>query len=78
MENKKYRLIESVNNAVGGKNKKYIIEKRKRFLFWSWWSQNYLFDTGFCCYESYNKDDMLNMLSILRCEKNWIDTKIIN
>jgi len=75
----KYRLIESINNAVGGNNKKYIIEKRKRFLFWTWWSQDYLFDGfGYCCYESYDKNDMLNMLSILRGEKNWIDTKIVS
>ena len=45
----KYRLIESINNAVGGNNKKYIIEKRKRFLFWTWWSQDYLFvATKYC------------------------------
>ena len=80
MKNKKqkYRLIESINNAVSGNNKKYIIEKRKRFLFWDWWSQDYLFDPVFCCYESYNKDDMLNILSILISEKNLIDTKVIN
>jgi len=71
-----YRLVESINNAVGGNNKKYIIEKRKRFLFWTWWSQDYLFDVQ-GCYESYNKEDMLNMLSILRGEKNWTDKKII-
>lgn len=71
-----YRLVESINNAVGGNNKKYIIEKRKRFLFWAWWSQDYLFDVQ-GCYESYNKEDMLNMLSILRGEKNWTDKKII-
>lgn len=73
----KYRLIESINNTVGGNNKKYIIEKQKRFLFWAWWSQNYLFDVQ-GCYESYDKNDMLNMLSILRGEKNWIDTKVIS
>lgn len=73
----KYRLIESINNAVGGNNKKYIIEKRKRFLFWEWWSQDYLFDVQ-GCYDSYDKNDMLNMLSILRGEKNWIDTKVIS
>ena len=73
----KYRLIESINNAVGGNNKKYIIEKQKRFLFWSWWTQNYLFDVQ-GCYESYDKNDMLNMLSILRGEKNWLDTKVIS
>jgi hypothetical protein len=73
----KYRLIESINNAAGGNNKKYIIEKRKRFLIWTWWSQDYLFDAVFCCHESYDKDDMLNMLSILRGEKNWVDKKVI-
>jgi hypothetical protein len=73
----KYRLIESINNAVGGNNKKYIIEKRKRFLFWTWWSQDYLSDVQ-GCYESYDKNDMLNMLSILRKEKNWTDTKVIS
>ena len=57
---------------------KYIIEKRKRFLFWTWWSQDYLFDAVFCCHESYDKNDMLNMLSILRGEKNWTDTKVIS
>ena len=76
-DNQKYRLIESINNAVGGNNKKYIIEKRKRFLFWTWWSQDYLFNIQ-GCHESYDKDDMLNMLSILRGEKNWIDTKIVS
>jgi hypothetical protein len=80
MKNKKqkYRLIESINNAVGGNNKKYIIEKRKRFLFWTWWSRDYLFAAVFCCYESYDKNDMLNMLSILRGEKNWTDTKVVS
>ena len=73
---KKYRLVESTNNAVGGNNL-YIIEKRKRFLFWTWWSQDYLFDAVYCCYESYDKDDMLNMLSILKGEKNWVDKKVI-
>tara|TARA_R110000796_G_scaffold216983_1_gene333005 strand:+ start:242 stop:472 length:231 start_codon:yes stop_codon:yes gene_type:complete len=73
----KYRLVESINNAARGNNKKYIIEKRKRFLIWTWWSQDYLFDAVFCCHESYDKDDMLNMLSILRGEKNWVDKKVI-
>ncbi len=76
-DNQKYRLIESINNAVGGNNKKYIIEKRKRFLFWTWWSQDYLFNIQ-GCHESYDKDDMLNMLSILRGEKNWTDKKVIS
>ena len=73
----KYRLVESINNAARGNNKKYIIEKRKRFLIWTWWSQDYLFDAVFFCYESYDKDDMLNMLSILRGEKNWVEKKVI-
>ncbi len=79
MKNKKqkYRLIQSINNAVGGNNKKYIIEKRRRFLFWTWWSQNYLFDVE-GCYESYNKEHMLNMLNILRGEKNWCDKEVIS
>jgi hypothetical protein len=80
MKNKKqkYRLIESTNNALSGNNMKYIIEKRKRFLFWTWWSQDYLFDAVFRCHQSYDKNDMLNMLSILRGEKNWVDTKVIS
>ena len=80
MKNKKqkYRLIESTNNALSANNKKYIIEKRKRFLFWTWWSQDYLFDAVFRCHQSYDKNDMLNMLSILRGEKNWVDTKVIS
>lgn len=76
MKKIKYRLIESINNATSGNNKKYIIEKRKSFLWFSWWSQNYLFDVE-CCYESYDKDYMINMLSILRGEKNWIKKKVI-
>ena len=73
----KYRLVESINNAAGGNNKKYIIEKRKRFLIWTWWSQDYLFDPVYLCYESYDKNYMLNMLSILRGEKNWVEKKVI-
>tara|TARA_R110002020_G_scaffold454902_1_gene670885 strand:- start:187 stop:426 length:240 start_codon:yes stop_codon:yes gene_type:complete len=75
-ELKKYRLIECINNAVNGNNKKYIIEKRKRFLFWNWWSQDYLFDVQ-GCYDSYHKDYMLTMLSILNGEKKWTETKVI-
>lgn len=71
----KYRLIESINNARS-RDTKYIIEKRKRFLFWVWWSRDYLFDV-MGCYYSYNKDEMLNMLSILNGKKSWFETKVI-
>lgn len=76
-KNKKYRLIEQINNAAGGNNKLYIIEKHKTFLFWSWWSQDYLCDPVFCNYESYNKEEMLNMMKILEGKKNWYDRKVI-
>jgi len=79
MKNKKqkYRLIEQTNNAVGGNNKTYVIEKNVRFLFWTWWSQNYLPDV-ISCYESYNKNDMLNMLDILNKKKKWIERRIVS
>ena len=71
---KKYRLIESINNVTGSRT--YIIEKRRRFLFWTWWSQDYLFDVQ-GRYDSCNKDDMLNMLSILNGELKWTEAKVI-
>jgi len=74
---KKYRLIEQTNNAVGGNNKTYVIEKNVRFLFWTWWSQNYLPDVV-GCYESYDKNAMLNMLDILNKKKKWIERRIIS
>ena len=79
MKNKKqkYRLIEQINNAIGGNNKTYVIEKNVRFLFWSWWSQNYLADVV-SCYESYDKNDMLNMLDILNKKKKWIERRIVS
>ena len=73
----RYRVVEQINNALGGNNKKYIIEKHKRFLFWTWWSRDYLFDAVYCCFESYDKADMENMYEILIGNKKWAERTVI-
>jgi|18_taG_2_1085343.scaffolds.fasta_scaffold203762_1 hypothetical protein len=71
-KNKKYRLISQVNNACNPPYELYIIEKRKRFLFWTWWSQDYLFDRVYCCYEYHSLEEAKNMMEILTGRKKWI------
>lgn len=71
----KYRLIKKVNNAADGFIT-YIIEKRIRFLFWSWWSTNYLFDVV-GCYEFNKLQDALNMIDILNGKKVWYSKTVM-
>lgn len=71
----KYRLIKQVNNAANGFTT-YVIEKKVRFLFWTWWSRNYLFDID-GCHEFTEEDKAINMLSILNKEKQWMVKHVI-
>lgn len=72
----KYRLIEKTNNAFVEPYVTYEIEKFKKFLFWSWWSTNYLPDVE-TSYTFNDLEDAKNFCSILNKEKNWIDRKVI-
>ena len=51
MSNKKYRLVEFTGDKVG--DKWYVIEKYRKFLWWSWWSVVYedtVYDTSYPLY----------------------------
>ena len=50
-EQKKYRLIESIDNAVNGNNKKYKLKNESDFCFGIGGHKKN--------YDSYHKDDML-------------------
>jgi hypothetical protein len=72
----KYRLVKEVNNAAYVTD--YVIEKRKKFLWFEWWSTNYLFDIDGCySFSESNEKEALNMLSILNGEKEWIHKTVI-
>lgn len=58
---KKYRIV------LEGK-KKYIIEKKQKFLFWQWWSRNYLYNIN-GCYVVDEKNTANRILKILTGDK---------
>lgn len=71
-----YRLIENINNATKPKYTTYVIEKKVRFFFWTWWSTNYLWDVNGCY--SYNTiEEAVNMMRILTGKIAWNSKKII-
>ena len=76
---KKYRLVETINHMSKTPITTYVIEKKKKFLFWSWWSDNYLwtFKGGNTCYILYTIEDAMNTLKILNGEKEQFERKII-
>lgn len=55
-----YRMV-SVNDE------KHIIEKKKKFLCWKWWSRNYLYDIN-GCYIVDDEDTAKRILKILTKE----------
>lgn len=71
----KFRLIERVNNMTSPPFKSYVIQKRKIFLFWSWWSENYLFSDEYTCYKFYKKRQAVNMMDILTGKKKMFEEK---
>ena len=74
---KKYRLVHVCDN-FSNNTTKLVIEKRCRFLFWSWWSRSY---AGGDCYYTFSEirelDNMKRKLSILNGELEWYTTKVI-
>ena len=72
----KYRLVQKTNNAFIKPYVTYEIEKLRKFLFWKWWSNNYLHDVE-GSYTFHKIDEAKNFLSILNKEKQWVDKKII-
>lgn len=74
---KKYRLVKQTSNVDDKVT--YIIEKRKRFLWRSWWSQSYL--------DSYmgsnaaatftNYAEALRYLKMYNGEIPWAETQVI-
>ena len=63
----KYRLLQEHTMDCGKFITKFFIEKHKSFLFYSWWSRNYL-DLpirGFRCYIFDDFNDGLRILKTL-------------
>lgn len=52
-----YRVV-SDNNDI------YVLEKKKKFFCWRWWSRNYLYDIN-GCYIVNDKDTAKRILKIL-------------
>lgn len=52
---KKYRVVEHKNNLYD--SIEYIIEKRRKFLWWEWWSDGYLIEDLFQPPYYYFKDE---------------------
>lgn len=79
MKNKenKYRLVKDTNNMCRPPNVDYVIEKRVRFLFWTWWSRDYLFDVS-GRYSTKDLHDAQNRLAILNGEKEWVSTEVLS
>lgn len=73
----RYRLIKKTNNAFKKPYVTYEIEKLKKFLFWEWWSDDYLHDVE-GSYTFSDLEDAKNFLSILNKEKQWVSKEIIN
>lgn len=72
----KYRLVKKTNNAFIKPYVTYEIEKFRKFLFWKWWSTDYLHDVEGSY--TFNKvDDAKNFLSILNKEKQCVSKKVI-
>lgn len=76
MKQNKYRLIEKTNNAFIRPHVTYEIEKRVKFLWFKWWSTEYLHDVE-GSYTFNRLDEAKNFLSILNKEKKWVDKKEI-
>ncbi len=62
----KYRLIKTNNNVDHITS--YFIEKRVNILFVGFWIR---------WYSSYDEKESINMLAILKGEKNWCDKTVI-
>jgi hypothetical protein len=73
----RYRLVEYKNNFTNITS--YIIEKRKRFLFWEWWSINYLWTCAYMDsnYNSFNRADMERKLKVLNGELEHTEKRVI-
>ena len=67
--NKKYRLVKETDNICLEKYVIYKIEKRIRFLFWSWWVVR--------CREV-KREEAENMYEILTGKKKMIEREIIS
>lgn len=73
-----YRLVRETNNMEMPRIVRLVIQKHRKFLFWSWWSENYI-PGGKACYAFCGSEEYTakNCLDILNGKREWITTEII-
>lgn len=74
---KKYRVVKETNNMSNPPFTAYVVEKHVRFLFWTWWSQNYLYDP-YGHYRASTEEEAQNTCAILNGEKEWVSRVVYN
>jgi hypothetical protein len=58
---KKFRIVSE-------NDQKHVIEKKRKFFYWEWWSRSYLYNVN-GCYVVDNKDTANRILKILTEDK---------
>jgi|688.fasta_scaffold32448_7 hypothetical protein len=53
---------------VSENDQKHVIEKKRKFFYWEWWSRSYLYNVN-GCYVVDNKDTANRILKILTEDK---------
>jgi hypothetical protein len=71
----KYRIVKDIDSLWPRVT--YNIEKQERFLFWTWWSRNYLWSDYDSYYSYDNYDEALNHSRVLNGDKPRIEKVVV-
>lgn len=74
----KYRAIKRTYNWYTDEQAEFIIEKRRRFLFWTWWSDSYLIFYPDRYYSGKTAESVINRCDILNKKKEEYTIEVLN
>lgn len=74
-----YRIVKETNNMCTPPHTTYLIEKRRTFLFWSWWSRAYVMDgSDYGCFNSNSLQTIKQQYEVLIGNKEWYEKQVVS
>lgn len=72
---KKYRIVKNTNNSVSPPHVSFVIERRVRFFWIVWWTENINIHPNNTSYSKLS--DAKTLVDVLNGDKEWINKHII-